>query len=189
MTATHREIRSSALALTPLSRARLRRPRIVPSRRRGGVAADPDRDTGEHDGHESRRLPLRRLLEAGPPGDGVVAPGLARGHPADLVLLRSPMNKAMLNSLTEAERLLVDETTPDALARLDEDALLELHQRIRRARTKYVKLYRRGASAEVRKRGGRGISYPANQRARDKAEIFESALARGSRQGGPAPRA
>jgi hypothetical protein len=98
------------------------------------------------------------------------------------------MNKAMLNSLTEAERLLVDETTPDALARLDEDALLELHQRIRRARTKYVKLYRRGASAEVRKRGGRGISYPANQRARDKAEIFELALARVSRQVGVAAR-
>jgi hypothetical protein len=98
------------------------------------------------------------------------------------------MNKAMLNSLTEAERLLVDETTPDALARLDEDALLELHQRIRRARTKYVKLYRRGASTEVRKRGGRGISYPANQRARDKAEIFELALARVSRQVGAAAR-
>jgi hypothetical protein len=98
------------------------------------------------------------------------------------------MNKAMLNSLTEAERLLVDETMPDALAGLDEDALLELHQRIRRARTKYVKLYRRGAGAAVRKRGGRGISYPANQRARDKAEIFESALARVSRRVGVAAR-
>ena len=67
------------------------------------------------------------------------------------------MNKAVLNSLTEAEGLLVRETEPDALAGLDEDELLDLHVRVRRARTKYCKLYRRAAAAAVDARGGRGV--------------------------------
>jgi hypothetical protein len=92
------------------------------------------------------------------------------------------MNQGLLNSLTEAERLLVAETERDAVKSLDEDELLELHQRIRRARTKYVKNYRRGASARVAKVGGRGLSYPKNQRDRDKAELFETVLARVSRE-------
>jgi hypothetical protein len=94
------------------------------------------------------------------------------------------MNKALLNSMTEAEQLLVDETTRESMAPLDEDQLLELHARIRRARNKYVKNYRRGAGAAVTERGGRGISYAKNQRDRGKAEIFELALARVSRQVG-----
>jgi hypothetical protein len=88
------------------------------------------------------------------------------------------MKKRVLNSLTELERNLVAETEKQAMAELDEDALLELHTRIRRARTKYVKLYRRQASAQVEAQGGRGKAYPKNQRNRDKAEIFELALAR-----------
>jgi hypothetical protein len=92
------------------------------------------------------------------------------------------MKKRVLNSLTELERNLVAETEKQAMAELDEDALLELHTRIRRARTKYVKLYRRQASAQVETQGGRGKAYPKNQRNRDKAEIFERALARVSRR-------
>ena len=92
------------------------------------------------------------------------------------------MPQALLNSLTEKERELVAETEPDALAGLDEDALLELHGRIRRARTKYVKLYRRQASAGVAAHGGRGFSYAKNQRDRDKAEVFELVLARVSKR-------
>ena len=88
----------------------------------------------------------------------------------------------MLNSLTEAERALVVATEREAMAELDEDALLELHTRVRRARTKYVKLYRRQAAGQVAERGGRGHAYPTNQRNRDKAEIFELALARVSRR-------
>jgi hypothetical protein len=84
--------------------------------------------------------------------------------------------------LTEAERLLVAETERDVLKTLDEDELLDLHQRIRRTRTKYVKNYRRAASAAVAEVGGRGKSYPRNQRDRDKAELFESALAKVSRE-------
>jgi hypothetical protein len=92
------------------------------------------------------------------------------------------MNQGLLNSLTEAERLLVAETERDALKTLDEDELLDLHQRVRRVRTKYVKNYRRGASAAVAEVGGRGLSYPRNQRDRDKAELFESVLANVSRE-------
>jgi hypothetical protein len=92
------------------------------------------------------------------------------------------MNQGLLNSLTDTERLLVAETERDALKGLDEDQLLELHDRIRRARTKYVKNYRRAASAAVGEAGGRGMSYPTNQRSRDKAELFESALAKVSRE-------
>jgi hypothetical protein len=92
------------------------------------------------------------------------------------------MNQGLLNSLTDAERLLVAETERDAVKSLDEDELLDLHQRIRRVRTKYVKNYRRAASAAVAQVGGRGKSYPRNQRDRDKAELFESALAKVSRE-------
>ncbi|GAA1598777.1 hypothetical protein [Kribbella karoonensis] len=92
------------------------------------------------------------------------------------------MNQGLLNSLTEAERLLVAETERDALKQLDEDDLLDLHQRVRRARTKYVKNYRRGAAAAVAEVGGRGLSYARNQRDRDKAELFESVLATVSRE-------
>lgn len=92
------------------------------------------------------------------------------------------VNKAVLNSLTEQESQLVRETEPDALRGLDEEQLLELHARVQRARTKHVKVYRRGASAAVGSVGARGSSYRRQQRARDKAEIFEAVLARVSRQ-------
>jgi hypothetical protein len=92
------------------------------------------------------------------------------------------MSAAILSSLTEDEWLLVDATTQVKLADLDEDELLELHTRVRRARTKYVKLYRRTASEVVEQQGARGKAYPRNQRNRDRAEAFEEALARVSRQ-------
>ena len=92
------------------------------------------------------------------------------------------MNKAVLNSMTDAERRLVAETEPAATASLDEDELLELHVRIRRARGKYVKSYRRSAGTKVGARASRGTAYAENQRDRDKAEVFELALARVSRQ-------
>jgi hypothetical protein len=91
------------------------------------------------------------------------------------------MNQAVLNSMTAAERRLVAETSREAMAGLDEDELLALHARIRRARDKYVTTYRRNASDAVARRGGRGFSYPKNQRDRDKAEVFETALASVSR--------
>jgi hypothetical protein len=84
--------------------------------------------------------------------------------------------------MTDAERLLVAETAPGAVADLDEDELLALHTRVRRARTKYVTNYRRRASTTVAAAGGRGLGYERNRRDREKAEVFERALARVSRR-------
>src|SRR4051812_43487917 len=92
------------------------------------------------------------------------------------------MDKAVLSSMTDAERRLVAVTEAGALAALDEDELLELLSRIRRVRTKYVKNYRRAAGARVGSRSSRGTAYAESQRNRDKAEVFELSLARVSRQ-------
>jgi hypothetical protein len=92
------------------------------------------------------------------------------------------MNQAMLNSLTDAERLFLADTSKEALSELDEDQVIDLHTRTRRMRDKYVKNYRRAAGAAVATRGGRGLSYERNQRDRGKAEVFETALARVSRR-------
>jgi hypothetical protein len=96
---------------------------------------------------------------------------------------------ALLTSLTEAELVLMRETEPERLAELDEDALVELHTRIRRARNKYVGVYRRQAASRVELTGGRGKSYARNSRRRAKAELFEDALARVSERLAAAARA
>ncbi len=88
------------------------------------------------------------------------------------------MQKSQLAILTDEERMTVLETMPDALAELDEDAVCDLHRRIRKARNKYTGMYRRGGSRKVKSTGGRGKAFGKNQRARDKAEVFEEALAR-----------
>jgi hypothetical protein len=92
------------------------------------------------------------------------------------------MNASLLAVLNDAERLLVAETERDQLAALDEDAAIELEARVRRARTKYVSQYRRGASAAIAGKGGRGKARPENTRSRMKAEAFEQALSRVSRR-------
>lgn len=92
------------------------------------------------------------------------------------------MNATLLAALTPDERFLVSQTERAALAELDEDEVIELHQRIRRARNKYVGQYRRGASARVSDKGARGKARPANQKAALRAEAFEEALARVSRR-------
>ncbi|TDB90240.1 hypothetical protein E1264_05695 [Actinomadura sp. KC216] len=86
--------------------------------------------------------------------------------------------KGLLNSLNEDEKALVRETGSGELAGMEEDGLVDLHTRIRRARDKYSKLYRRTASARVEKYGGRGKARPKNVRNAQKAEVFEDALAR-----------
>ena len=91
------------------------------------------------------------------------------------------MANAVINALPESEWLLIRETERAALLELTEDELIELHTRIRRARGKYVTNYRRGASARVSSAGGRGKARPQNSRDRDRAEVFEDALARVSR--------
>jgi len=99
------------------------------------------------------------------------------------------MTTAITNSLTEAELALVRETDRDRLSGLDEDALADLHDRIRRARTKYVGIYRRTGAAKVEAKGGRGVAKERNARNAAKAEVFEDALARVSRALAAAARA
>lgn len=84
----------------------------------------------------------------------------------------------LLGALNGQERDLLRETEPARMDELDEDQLIRLHSRIRRARKKHQKNYRRQASAGVEEHGGRGISRPKNTQAAQKAEVFEDALAR-----------
>jgi hypothetical protein len=89
---------------------------------------------------------------------------------------------ALANSLGKAEQDLLRETEADRMVRLDEDGLVDLHRRVRRARNKYVGVYRRAGSAKVTKKGGRGLAKEKNARNAGRAEIFEDALARVSAQ-------
>lgn len=92
------------------------------------------------------------------------------------------MKQSVLRSLSAKDTVLVLETKRKNLDSLDEDALVELHARVQRARNKHVKNYRRGAADRVVKTGTRGGARPANQRDRDRAEALEDALARVSRR-------
>jgi hypothetical protein len=92
------------------------------------------------------------------------------------------MDAATRAVLNETEKLLIAETSRETLAALDEEAAIELLTRIRRARDKYVRQYRRAASARVAERGGRGAARPENARAALKAEAFERALSQVSRR-------
>ncbi|MFE6922991.1 hypothetical protein ACFVAV_18325 [Nocardia sp. NPDC057663] len=90
--------------------------------------------------------------------------------------------KKILNSLSEDEYVLIRETKKAQIVDLDEDDLIALHSRIRRARNKYVKLYRRAGATKVESKGARGSGKAANKRNAGKAEVFENALSRVSRQ-------
>ena len=92
------------------------------------------------------------------------------------------MNKAVWAMLTETEKTLLLATDRAALSELDEDDLVALHDRVRRARNKYSKLYRRRAREQVAKDAARGRAHLVNVRTAAKAEAFEDALARVSRQ-------
>jgi hypothetical protein len=87
------------------------------------------------------------------------------------------MANATPQSLTEPEWLLVRETRRDNLKTLDEDGLVELHGRVRRARDKHVKVHRRQGARQVGAKGARTATV-APRRSASKAEIFEDALAR-----------
>lgn len=88
------------------------------------------------------------------------------------------MDAQLRSMLNETEQALLRAAEPRALNRLDEDELVELHDRIRRARNKYSKLYRRRASERVASDRSRGRASAANTKAARKAEGFEDALAR-----------
>ncbi len=92
------------------------------------------------------------------------------------------MNQSTRKMLNSSERQLLRETEPAKLRKRDEDELVELHRRVRRARTKYAKLYRRRSSAQVKAHGTRAMASKANKRTSIKAEVFEDALARVSQR-------
>jgi hypothetical protein len=91
------------------------------------------------------------------------------------------MNNATWAMLNETEKTLLRDAEPAAAAELDEDALLDLHDRVRRSRNKYTKLYRRRAQDQVAKDASRGRAHAVNARTAAKAEAFEATLARVSR--------
>lgn len=92
------------------------------------------------------------------------------------------MKKSQLAMLNDDDRLLILETSEESMKDLNEDQVADLHRLIRKARNKYSGKYRRRAAQNVSKTGGRGKGFKKNQRARDKAEIFEDALSRVSDQ-------
>lgn len=92
------------------------------------------------------------------------------------------MDAATLAVLNQSENLLVAETSREALAALDEEEAIALETRVRRARNKYVSIYRRDAAAKVGEHGGRGRARKENLQNARKAEAFERALAQVSRR-------
>ncbi|WP_363354463.1 hypothetical protein [Microbacterium sp. LMI12-1-1.1] len=79
--------------------------------------------------------------------------------------------------LKDKELGLIRELEPDRISRLDEDGLLSLHKRVRRARNKHTTNYRRGAAERVAMAGGRGTAAAGSDKARARAYVFEEALA------------
>lgn len=88
------------------------------------------------------------------------------------------MDAKTRSMLSDSEQALLRETNKTALAKLDEDALIDLHTRVRRARTKYVKLHRRRGASQVRKDRSRTRADASVSRTAVKAEAFEEALGR-----------
>jgi hypothetical protein len=86
--------------------------------------------------------------------------------------------RATPQSLSRQERALLDETSAERLRAMDEDALLALHSRVRRARDRFVQLHRREVAAQVSEARARGAVSVGPRRSASKAEIFEDALAR-----------
>ena len=87
------------------------------------------------------------------------------------------MKNAIWGMLNETENVPLREGDPKRLNKLAEDVLAALHDRIRRARRKYTKLYRRRASEQVDKDASRKKAHQQHARTVTKAEAFEDALA------------
>jgi hypothetical protein len=99
------------------------------------------------------------------------------------------MNPTELELFSPAEQTLLVQTERTRLAALSEDELDDLLTRVRRARTKYTKLYRRQSADLVAAKSSRAGTATSNQRTKRKAEILEDALARVAAALGAAARA
>lgn len=82
----------------------------------------------------------------------------------------------LLGVLKIEEASLLREVESERLALLDEDQILALHKRVRRARNKYTTNYRRKAAERVADEGVRSTPRPLNAKAAQRAEAFETAL-------------
>lgn len=80
-----------------------------------------------------------------------------------------------LPKLTQQENSLIEESEPQALARLDEKSLKDLQSRLRKARDKHFSLERRRGAARVEAQGSR---MPDDDRSGEKVQMFDEALAR-----------
>lgn len=78
--------------------------------------------------------------------------------------------------LKRSELDLIREVEPERMAKLDEEELLALHKRVRKARNKHVGNYRRRGAKRVSEIGGRGAARPGNKKSLLRAEAFEEAL-------------
>ncbi len=92
------------------------------------------------------------------------------------------MKDLNFKALSKAEKELVLAARPKKLRKLDEDELLQLHKRARRARNKYATLLRRRAADTVEADRARGKAARKHARVAAKAETFEDVLARVSRR-------
>jgi hypothetical protein len=99
------------------------------------------------------------------------------------------MNPTELDLFSATEQTLLVQTDRARLAALSEDELDDLFTRVRRARTKYTKLYRRQSADLVAAKSSRAGTATSNQRTKRKAEILEDALARVATALGAAARA
>ena len=88
------------------------------------------------------------------------------------------MKALQFKMLSDSEKELVLAARPKQLRKLDEDELLALHKRVRRARTKYVDLHRRRAKEQVGEDRARGKAAKRHRKVAAKAEVFEEVLAR-----------
>lgn len=99
------------------------------------------------------------------------------------------MKPTELRLFSKAEQTLLVNTQKKRLDEMSEDDLDELFTRVRRARNKYMKLYRRQSATLVTDHESRAGTDTSNQRTRRKAEIFEDSLARVARSLAAAARA
>ena len=81
-------------------------------------------------------------------------------------------------NLSADENELVDQTAPEALARMDAKSVKDLQTRLRKVREKNFDLLRRQGAARVEAEGGRGAAEQANQKRNDKVDVLDDALAR-----------
>lgn len=88
------------------------------------------------------------------------------------------MNPTEMHLFNAAEQTLLVHTEKERLVALSEDELDELLTRVRRARNKYTKLYRRQSRDLVVASSSRRGTSSSNQKTKRKAEILEGALAR-----------